>query len=233
MYKYLPLVVIVLCLFITQSHSQSIQLLISSDTIYTTSDKSEGYATVQVKNISSNLIHVRVDRVNEVLSGAQETYFCWEQCYPPTTSSSSGAIKINALDSNFSFTAHVMPNGEAGISTATFLFSNEDEIDDTVSINLVFDVTAPSGIKKWLSPKNIVKIDANSINNSIDVQLFSLLPQLTIAVYSISGQLIYNKSFNNATGLINIPVSKILNGMYLVQLTSSDFYYSQKVVVNH
>ena len=86
---YFAIVCVLVWLSFSIAHSQSIKLSVASDTIYTSSDKSEAYCTVTVKNISANLIHVRVDRINEILANGQETYFCWEQCYPPLTSSSS------------------------------------------------------------------------------------------------------------------------------------------------
>lgn len=231
MKKRLPLAfTIILCGFLMQSYSQSLQLKTPSDTIYTTSDKSEGYASVMVKNISSNAAHVRVDRVSEVLSGTQTTYFCWEQCYPPTTSSSSGSIKIDAGDSTLNFTAHVMTNGEEGISEAVFLFSNEDVIDDTVSIHLFFDVTAPSGIKKLDATNDLVKITSN--NNLMTIQFKAVLPKLNIAIYSMSGQLVYSNKLTNAKDILTIPVSSLTSGIYTVQLRSSDFYYNQKISVS-
>ena len=166
------------------------------------------------------------------MASGQETYFCWEQCYPPNTSSSNGSIEINAGDTILNFTAHVVPNGNEGVSEARFLFSNEDLVDDTISVKLVFDVKEPSGIIKPNTANSIVKVASNSINNFINIHVLSFLPQLSISVYSIAGQLVSSQNFNMVKGIINVPVASLPNGIYTVQLTSESFYYNQKVVIS-
>lgn len=215
---------------VVQANAQSIQLKVAQDTVHTTDDKSEEYTYVIVKNISVNPINVRVDRVSETLANGHETYFCWDQCYPPTTSSSGSSLKINAGDSLLSFTGHIMPNGYTGISEARFLFSNEDEIDDTASVNLVFNVDAASGIKN---------VDKNELIQLItmhnELSLYFPYPEsnFTMNVFSVTGQLAFQKAYPNAVQSISVSLSTLPMGIYNVQVSSSTLHYNTKILIRH
>lgn len=226
-------VVVALCfLCYAQLYSQSIQLSFAGDTVYATSDKSEEYVSVTVKNVSSNTINVKVSRISETLTSGHETYFCWEQCYPPTSSNSSGTITILPGDSSKNFTGHVVTNGYEGVSEAVFLFSNEDEANDTASVRLIFDVEAPSGIKN-IQKQNGINISTALINNCINIDLSSPLPQASISIYNISGALVFKKVYPQAIESFKIPIESFPIGIYTVQLTSQAACFAQKIIVSH
>jgi hypothetical protein len=215
--------------FYLRSNAQSIQLSVVQDTIFATTDQSEEFTSLIVKNISSDVINVRVDRIVENLANGHETYFCWDQCYPPTTGSSGGTLKINAGDSVSSFTAHIIPNGYEGISLAQFLFSNEDLTDDTASVSLTFNVEKASSVYA-INDKNIIHISMGLYDQSIDIQSELIIQNLNVSVYKINGQLVFQNQFKKAQAL-NIPTSQFSNGIYFIHLSSSILNYSQKLAI--
>lgn len=224
-----PFLLIFCFIFNAQVQSQSIQLSLNLDTIYTTTAQSETFTTVTVKNISSSIINVRVDRISEVLSTGHEIYFCWDQCYPPGTTSSGGAIEINPGDSILSFTAHILPNGNEGSSEAVFLFSNEEATDDTSSVKLVYEVDKASDINE-ITQGIFHLLSISKINNNLTIQLSDQLPQLEIAIYSSSGQIVLQNTFHQIQNLM-LPINNLSNGLYFIQLNTPTHAFRQKLII--
>lgn len=231
MNKLKAIAVVVFGSLFVQVNAQSIKLTLAQDTVYTTTDKSEEYTYVVVKNISVNDINVRVDRVSEILANGHETYFCWDQCYPPTTSSSGSSLKILAGDSLLSFTGHIMSNGNIGISEARFLFSNEDEIDDTASVNLVFDVDAASDIKKINEKNELIRL--TTLLDVIALHFPSSESNFTMNVFGMTGQLVFQQTYSNAVQSVSVSLRSLPKGIYNVQLSSSTLHYNNKILIQH
>ena len=130
-----------------------------------------------------------------------------------------------------SFTAHVVPNGNEGKSEARFLFSNEDIVDDTASINLVFIVSAPSSIAHLNTNNEIVKIASNEIDNFIRVQLLKPVSPYTISLYAANGQLVLRQQ--HSAQYLEIPVELFPMGVYSLQFSTANQVFMQSVVVSH
>ncbi len=65
------------------------------------------------------------------------------------------------------------------------------------------------------------RVYPNPVDTNLTIELFDYLDFLDIAIYSVEGSLVYQKSYTGNTGIYQIPLSGIKGGMYLLQLDSN------------
>ncbi len=196
-----------------------------------------------VKNISSQSVDVRINRVVNNITTDHETYFCWEYCYDSGTSISGGAsaagIAIAPGASIDNFTFHVNANGKEGCGHVVVHFFNKKNANDYVE--KVFDYCTLNGTTLSIaSDVNASKVlSAPMPNPASDIAVVRVdLPRSTgntyLLVSDLAGKEISRINVNQPTNMVTIPTSAFNTGLYYLSLVAEgNVLATQKLVVNH
>lgn len=87
---------------------------------------------------------------------------------------------------------------------------------------------------KYITVKDLMKIYPNPVTDRLFIQLnedINLSQNLSVKIYSIEGRCLYDKNFIN-NDKIEIPVSCIKSGLYILKLTLNNNSYTEKILIN-
>lgn len=196
-----------------------------------------------VKNISSQSVDVRINRVVNNITAGHETYFCWEYCYDSGTSISGGAsaggIAIAPGASIDNFTFHVNANGVEGCGHVVVHFFNKKNANDYVE--KVFDYCTLNGTTLSIANEvNASKVlSAPMPNPASDVAVIKVdLPRSTentyLLVSDLAGKEMSRIAVNQPTSMLTIPTENLNAGLYYLSLVAEgSVLATQKLLVNH
>lgn len=204
---------------VLELYSKQDSLISNGDTIVVmgTPQTAELTAYVNVKNITATTLEVTCRKwVISSIQGSSNV-FCWANlCYPPNVSESQVLyIQPNTVVSDFS--GHYYPNGVSGISVIMYTFDPRG--GDTAWVYVKYDATGqsvPSNsasvlLKPYPNPASKEVYIPYKITNSNNAY---------IELYDLLGKKILTQTIHNNSGFISIPVTKLKEGIYLVQLIS-------------
>ncbi|MCF8338977.1 MAG: T9SS type A sorting domain-containing protein [Bacteroidales bacterium] len=93
---------------------------------------------VKVTNTGNDSIRVRVRKVENNIVGDAVSFFCWGQCYLPSVDTSTNYVTIHAGETNTEFTGDYQPYGNAGTSSVSYYFYNEDNPEQEIGVEIHF-----------------------------------------------------------------------------------------------
>jgi hypothetical protein len=189
-----------------------------------------------VKNNSTNLIHVKVKKVELSLLHGTEVYFCWGACYASFVFISPTPVDIaKGVTDSSSFSGHYRPHVTMGISTIRYVFFDQDNPVDSVCVNVKYDAQ-PLGIENNL-PKgtSIVNACPNPANNSASFEYrLSGVRSGSVIVRNVLGSVVKKVDLDNPEGKIALNTSDLDNGMYFYSLVENGISTStKKLIVKH
>lgn len=221
----------------TSIMAQSLQVLNATATVNGDYNASLS-AHMDLKNTGSNTKYVKAERITSTMASGHANYFCWDQCYSPNVSISSGTDTIAAGATSTKFILYLMANNNTGTSTCTYKFYDTNNPTDTAVQTFTFNVTTPTSADRLLSP-NTHEISAAYPNPSqtitkIDYELGSAAREALIKVYSFLGNEIRKIELPNRQGTLIIDTDELGDGMYLYSLVVNNKTVStRKFVVRH
>ena len=189
---------------------------------------------LDVENISSNSLEVKVKRIEtNVLSGSMN-YFCWVQCYAPSTSLSPQASTINAGNTSNLFSGHYIPGTNMGSSSIVYVFFDSNNSNDSAYVIVNYHSTA-AGIK---DNKEVIK---NSISNlwpnpaqsfvSFNYMLDDNSRSGKISIHNMLGVVIKEVELMGKQSSATISVSNFEPGIYFYSFMVEDKVITTKRVV--
>ncbi len=84
-----------------------------------------------------------------------------------------------------------------------------------------------------IDKKDQIKIYPNPVSENLNVVFEAIKKEYTITINDISGKTVLTKQLSNLTGVqeIIIPLESIVNGSYLVTISSEGSSYSQQIII--
>ncbi|MCF8232875.1 MAG: T9SS type A sorting domain-containing protein [Bacteroidales bacterium] len=102
---------------------------------------------VKVTNTGNDSIRVLVRKEENNLVGDAVSFFCWGQCYTPSIDTSTNHVTIHAGETNTEFSGDYQPEGNAGTSSVTYYFYNEDNPEEEISVEMHFVAETESTLR--------------------------------------------------------------------------------------
>lgn len=201
--------------------AQSIQVLNAQ-----ANQNSDGSTTVEshadVKNNSSTEKIVRVERVATNLTSGHVTYFCWDECFPPSGAISGNDTLAAGATTNI-FISYLIPNSITGISTVTYKYFDVNNPNDSTIQQFSYNVSATTSVEKTVLAKSISEISAAYPNPAsqytrIDYDLSTSARESSIKFYNILGSEIRKIDLQGRQGSVSIDLDNMSEGMYLYSL---------------
>jgi len=192
------------------------------------------------ENLTDSAMNIGLKRYEINVPSGTQNYFCWFECYLPTPAGDQvfwpapDAIEHEADSVYNKFVGYHMPQGIVEDATYRYVWFDEDNPMDSVSVDIVFkapnstaeELALPSAnINAWPNPANdVLTVDFNSKNTT----------NPTIVVRNLLGNQVAVEQLNGTNGQARIDVSELPAGTYLVSLQEGENRLStKKVIVSH
>ncbi len=139
--------ILLISVFHTVILAQSLQF-VSPQKSLTATYLNDAHIRLNIKNISSSPVSVKVKRIPIEVVPEHISYFCWTACYEPVVSESPTSETIAAggtidiFEASLSF-ERSKRDKNIGVSVIRYCFFNEKSPSDSICIDLTFNITAP------------------------------------------------------------------------------------------
>jgi len=186
---------------------------------------------MDVTNTSSNNINVLIQRYENSMLPGTSSGICWGLCYPPYVGLTPTSLTINAGDTNDSdFSGHYYPSNAIGMSTISYVFFDENNVNDSTMVVVHFDgvVTGTNDI-----PALVARAYPNPANEKLSISLEqSNTTKQQVELLSITGQLI--EAVTVSAGKASFNTSNLENGIYFYRvLENGRTIFSDRAIVQH
>jgi hypothetical protein len=187
-----------------------------------------GSATISVK--TKKIIHE-----GDTLTGTINS-FCWGACFPPFVYESPSSIPIEPGATSNDFYAEYSPEDVPGISKITYVFFDENNRDDSVSVIVEWNAS-PAGIEQeLLNQVNFSDAFPNPASNVIRIN-YNLPVEMagaSIVITNLLGAKVEEVPLNGLQGQLELPVNDMPNGIYFYSLNyRNNLAITKKLVVRH
>ena len=175
-----------------------------------------------VRNASDSPISTFVKRVQTNVVPGTANYFCWFQCYSPSTDVAPTPLTIAAGDTVSNFYADYQPNGHAGSSFIDYCFYAENDSTDMTCVTVEFRIGTNS-----VNETQAIKIGNPQPNPAVDRTIipFDLRENnqdAALVVYNILGSEIKRVPVIGTSGNIDLNVSDLQSGVYIYSFYNSN-----------
>ena len=209
-------------------------------------------ARVNVINQGPCTLNVKVQRDEVSISTGSVNYFCWDQCFNPSTSE-SGIIAIGPGDTVSVFYGYYDVLTSTGTSVISYCFFDDDNPSDSVCVTVSLSKNSPAdsvyatislggncivGIDNYSSSKenNIVDIYPNPAQDLININ-YSLVKGVSngkLVVTNMLGKMVRSYEVRGSTGKAILETSELENGIYFYSLVvNGKTYATRKLLVSH
>ncbi len=176
--------------------------------------------TVKVINTADTAQVVMVERITNSLGSGQESYFCWDVCYGPTTDRSVGGIRLTPGDSTTAFLLHFSPNGNSATGTIGIRFFVRGNPTDHTEYEFKF-LDIATDLEDGFDP--LVALGApfpNPAKNqaTIRYQLPFGTQEAHLRLYNLIGREIRRVQLDTHADEVTLLVNEIPAGLYFVYL---------------
>lgn len=166
-------------------------------------------------------IDVKVRRITVDTVPGTENYFCWEQCYIPSTNVSPTSITIDPSDRFDLFYADYKPHGNAGTSTLIYCFYDENNEVDSVCATVRF-TASPVGIQDVFmgNESGISESYPNPATEMVNINyaLHQGWQKAELLIYNMLGSMAAQVDLKDDQGTLKLDVSSLPTGMYFYTL---------------
>gem|GEM_PF-936187 len=201
-------------------HAQSIVVNSPNPTIVVGSADADELATgIEIMNISLEQKEIKVRRTMLISIDNTSNYFCWTACYIPSVSLSPSGLTLNGDSSiNNTFTSHLKPNGQTGVSEILYTFFDANNPQDSANVVVRYEI-APVGISKVSSVASL-KAFPNPADGKVTLSFTrsSLNGKGNIELYNMLGSKVYSQQVEDMDGTITISTENLNAGLYFYSL---------------
>lgn len=242
---------ILLSSFVFAGFSQSIQLyqggqqLNNNQTITFTSTADVNMigspeTLIGVKNVSNDVIPIKVKKtIIDTVTGTVNS-FCWGQCFDSRVMYSPNPLYIESGETdNSSFYAEFWPNGHTGATSIQYTFfkfeGDIETIIDSASVIITF-VINPASVQQFISENSsLSNARPNPASNftQIPYQIpSSINGNAQIVVKNLLGASVFTENVKPGNGKIYVNTSDFDAGIYFYSLViNNETYFTKKLVI--
>lgn len=202
--------------------AQAIELVSVPDTVYYNPNNPDGYFDVKgkVKNPSSNMVTVKLARVDNQLASGHETNFCWgEQCYPAEVDVAPFDVSIGSGVTDTTFKLTLTHFGIGGSTSATMRFVNAADANDTIRHTIVFMEDPTASIGNELEGFGYtMELAGNPVTDFANLNI--TLPTratASVSLLDLNGRVLTTQTVN-FSGSTQINMADLPAGIYMARL---------------
>ena len=216
------------CGFLVNSQAQSLLLADASSLVEASLDTLGSLGELEVDwgvvNTTGSAVAVKARRnVIQEVAGSTN-YFCWGVCYDETVTISTVSQTIQASDTNFTFYAHYLPHGNAGLTAIEYVFYLASNSTDMASqiLRYCVDADCTLGTNEENTLPTLAMSSANPLVGigSIQYQLNS--PSGKMEIYNLMGQSVGQYNLTNNNGFVIIDAQDFASGQYVVSIINGN-----------
>lgn len=189
---------------------------------------------IKVTNGSASAKNVKVVRTeNSVITGSIN-YFCWDQCYDPSTDTSIGHVAIAAGATNsINFQGDYSAMGNPGTTNVTYTFFDASNPGDKVSFNVNYYGSPASIGENGLTGLNIGKAYPNPASSSFsfDYSVPRSAQDVRIVIRDILGNVVQDVALSAGNGTVTLSASEMKEGIYFYSIVEGNRTLSTRKLV--
>lgn len=188
-----------------------------------------------VKNNTSSVMDIKVKKIEQSIIAGSMNYFCWTECYAPFIFLTPDSMRFPAGHTDsVSFTADYMALGNAGTSEVSYVFFNNNNPNDSTSVNIHFYGSPTGIINPTLSKAGISNAFPNPARNtiSLDYTLPADAASAHILIRDIVGSTLKQTNLNGLNGKAVINIEDLNSGIYFYSLiVNNEVIATRKLIV--
>lgn len=209
--------ILAITLFAAQAgYSQSLEAIDPQEVVEGTIADELLQESFDIRNNSDITVFVKVRREETSVVEGSLNYFCWYQCYTPSTNVSPTSLAIAPGESVPNFYADYQPMGNAGSSFIKYCFFDENNPSDETCVTVEYRVSDVTAVNEAA----LVSVGNPQPNPATD---FTKIPYVlrennkgaALVVYNILGSEIKRQSVAGTSGNITLDVSDLQSGVYI------------------
>lgn len=219
------------------SHSQDIRIVDQSTTtvngsyIYVVDSPStvDISHNLWVENNSGQTLDIKVKRVEIAIVNGTENATCWVLC-PPAIASGSNPEQISANtvtlddgDFDYSFSAHLYPEGISGCSHYRYIFYDEAK-DISDSVDIYFNHGESCNQVASMEDENEVSLNIypNPASDVLNLKIVGNTTSTTVTITNILGSTVFDEKLSPRTEQHELPLADFESGLYFVTLKQNN-----------
>lgn len=172
------------------------------------------YCYLHVTNNSASDMEVLMKKIEVNVLAGTENSFCWGGCYGPSVFVSPTSVAIGAAQTDLSsFSGDYWPKGQLGQSTIRYTFFDKNNVNDSVSIIVVYgsgtasvnDFETESVVTAYPNPA------FSSVNFSYQKPGFE---PAQLIIFSPTGAEVYRNTILSDNTPLSVDLSNFNSGIY-------------------
>ena len=185
-----------------------------------------------VKNNSTKSISIKVKKTELSIVNGSENYFCWYQCYIPSIFVSPDSILFSPGTTNTNFSGDYKSHGYRGASYIMYTFFDMHNTNDSIAFVAKYVAGSGVGIENAQAKAKVSNIYPNPARNTISLNYdLNGAQYAQFEIYNILGSLVKTIEIEETSGLLNIDVTDLNNGVYFYSFIVNDKVITSKKLV--
>ncbi len=193
------------------------------------------YAHIDVRNTTTTDVDIIVKKVELSLVSGSQNFFCWGQCYTPSTYVSPLAITVAGKSTSTDFDGEYMPQGNLGTSQVMYVFFVEGNPNDSAAV-VVNYVATPVGINGEDFQVELSDAFPNPANDKVSFKydLPAEVSSAKVIIRNMIGSVVREASLSRQNKEVSINTSDLNEGVYFYSFILDDnVYVTKKLVIQH
>lgn len=199
--------------------AQTLELVSHDDTVYYDPQiaQLDVQAHIEIKNTSATDNKYKVKRNGPFDQSCSTNYFCWDLCYLPTDSVSTGNLTVASSATNNLFSGHILSTG-SGVEDCCeikYTFFNQDDITDKLDVSVMFcgDVSLSVNEDVYSS----FSVFPNPANDFVNIE-YTGSKDGAFELFNVVGQSVFTQTLNTGNQNTSLDVSSLNSGVYFYTL---------------
>ncbi|MFI5218001.1 MAG: T9SS type A sorting domain-containing protein [Bacteroidia bacterium] len=192
--------------------------------------------TVDIYNIGSSAVTVKVLRTDNNLAPNHQSYFCWGvNCFSPSVSLSPDSVYLPVGGFTSTFKGDLNPYLSFGVSRVTYCFFDMYNPGDSICMEFYYDVT--TGINEIQANQNSLSIpypNPADAMTSISYNLANNASDVKLLIRNILGAKVHEIKLASPKKVMVLNTSAFQQGVYFYSLIADGKVIgTNRLVVSH
>lgn len=184
---------------------------------------------LDAENVTSSSITVGVKRYEVSVVSGSKNYFCWNVCYSPTLAGempywiAQDPLIMDDVDSVYTnFHAYHRPTGTNGLNMYRYVFYNQADQNDSISINITFNTSPTSVVELANNKEDIVAYPSPAVGNTTFSYKLNQNATAKIVLHNMLGAKVKEFKLSQLEGKLRISVADLQPGVYFYSLVNNN-----------
>jgi hypothetical protein len=199
--------------------AQSLELVSHDDTVYYDPQiaQLDVQAHIEIKNTSVTDNKYKVKRNGPFDQSCSTNYFCWDLCYLPTDSVSTGNLTVMSSATNNLFSGHILSSG-GGLEDCCeieYTFFNQDDVTDKLDVSVMFCGDVSLSVNEDVY--SLFSVFPNPANDFVNIE-YTGSKDGAFQLFNVVGQSVFTQTLSAGVQNTSVDVSSLKSGVYFYTL---------------